>query len=185
MQRSPKRAQQIVGFDALYKDLNAGTLPAFALIVPNQCNDMHGLDPTDYSGASTSLPKGCDHHDLAALIRRGDDVAGRLVDSIQHTAAWSSSKNVAIVITFDEADGQDKQGCCGVQPSSTANFGGGRIPTIVLTNHGPRSIADSTPYSHYSLLRTIEDAFGIHEYLGHANDAESGGVRPMVPLFAR
>jgi hypothetical protein len=30
-------------------------------------------------------------------------------------------------------------------------------------------------------LRTIDDAFGIHRYLQHANDA---GVVPMTRLFA-
>jgi len=52
----------------------------------------------------------------------------------------------------------------------------------VITNHGPRGLSDPTPYSHYSLLRTIEDAFGISEHLGHAAST-SEGVRPMAPLF--
>jgi len=42
---------------------------------------------------------------------------------------------------------------------------------------------DDRPYNHYSLLRTIEAAFGIEEYLGHAADEQSG-VITMTPLFA-
>ena len=61
--------------------------------------------------------------------------------------------------------------------------GGGHIPTIVITNHGPRGLQDQTPYNHYSLLRTFEDAFGISEHLGHAADT-AAGVRPMTALFA-
>lgn len=57
------------------------------------------------------------------------------------------------------------------------------IPTIVITNHGVRGAIDPTPYNHYSLLRTIEDPFGINEYLGHATD-EANGVLTMSPLFA-
>ena len=66
------------------------------------------------------------------------------------------------MITFDEDDHSTEgpQGCCGYDPKSPANFGGGIIPTIVITNHGPHSLVDPTPYNHYSLLRTLEDAFG-------------------------
>ena len=67
-------------------------------------------------------------------------------------------------------------------PDAPSNFGGGHIPTIVITNHGPRGVTDATPYNHYSLLRTIEDAFGIRDYLGLAA-ATDQGVKPMLPLF--
>ena len=52
----------------------------------------------------------------------------------------------------------------------------------MITNHGPRGLADDTPYNHYSLLRTLEDAFGVERHLGHAGETENG-VRPMVGLF--
>jgi phosphatidylinositol-3-phosphatase len=67
--------------------------------------------------------------------------------------------------------------------NSPVNFGGGRIPTIVITNHGPRHVTDATPYNHYSLLRTTEAAFGIKTYLGHAADSDKGVV-VMAPLFS-
>ncbi len=43
VQDDPQRAQKIVGFDVLTRDAANGTLPNYAHIVPNQCNDMHGL----------------------------------------------------------------------------------------------------------------------------------------------
>jgi hypothetical protein len=89
---------------------------------------------------------------------------------------------MAIVITFDEGSGGDRAGCCGVTPQAPSNYGGGHIPTIVITNHGPRGLADPTPYNHYSLLRTIEDAFGISRHLGHAAET-ANGVAPMRRLF--
>jgi hypothetical protein len=70
-----------------------------------------------------------------------------------------------------------------VTPDAVSNFGGGHIPTIVITNHGPRGLADPTPYNHYSLLRTIEDAFRLPEHLGRAADTDQGVVA-MTPLFA-
>ena len=110
-----------------------------------------------------------------------------LVKKIMAAKVWRDPGNSAIVVTFDENNKEERksgqQGCCGYEPDSRANFGGGRIVTIVITNHGPRHVTDATPYNHYSLLRTTEAAFGISPYLGHAAD-ESKGIVTMSPLFA-
>jgi phosphatidylinositol-3-phosphatase len=181
VQQDPARSAKIVGFEALYSDLDTGDMPNYAHIVPNQCNDMHGRD------AGPDVPADCRKGDPRALIARGDRVIGELVQRIMASRVWSAAGNSAIVITFDENDKDERQGpdqgCCGNDPHSAANAGGGRIPTIVITNHGPRGVTDATPYNHYSLLRTTEAAFGIGEYLGHAAD-EAGGVVTMAPLFA-
>jgi hypothetical protein len=109
-------------------------------------------------------------------------VIGELVKRIMASTLWSTAANSAIVVTFDENDKDERgggdQGCCGIN----AQRGGGRIPTIVITNHGPRGVQDATPYNHYSLLRTTEEAFGITDYLGHAAD-RANGVVSMAPLF--
>jgi phospholipase C len=181
VQDDPKRALKIVGFDALDSDIAHGTLPAFAIIVPNQCNDMHGLHGTD-------VPPDCNGKtNPAGLVARGDKVAGGLVRKLMGSAAWSAAGNSAIVITFDENDDDrpDKHptGCCGSGPKDPNNPGGGWIPTIVVTNRGPRGLDDPTPYNHYSLQRTLETAFGIGEHLGHAGDTDKGVVE-MTRLFA-
>jgi len=79
------------------------------------------------------------------------------------------------VITWDEDDfsdsGQLGTGCCGSDP------GGGHVATIVITNRTTSHITDATPYNHYSLLRTMEEAFGL-PCLANACD-----VTPMSPLF--
>jgi hypothetical protein len=175
VQHDPHRAEHIVGFQQLKADLAANRLPSFALVVPNQCNEMHGLH-------GPNLPAGCQSGDTAGLIARGDRIAGDLVRQIQATPAWNSPQNFAIVITFDEGAGKTREGCCAVTPDAPSNFGGGHIPTIVITNHGPRGVRDNTPYNHYSLLRTIEDAFGLSVHLAHAADSEKGVV-PMAGLF--
>ena len=181
VQQDPARSSKIVDFAALDHDLANGDMPNYAHIVPNQCNDMHGRDE------GSDVPADCRKGNVHELIARGDRVIGELVTRIMTSAVWRSSDNTAIVITFDENDKEERhgpdQGCCGNDPSSAANAGGGRIPTVVITNHGPRGVVDDTPYNHYSLLRTTEAAFGIPEYLGHAAD-ESRGVVAMAPLFA-
>jgi phospholipase C len=181
VQQDPARSAKIVDFEALYHDLATGDMPNYAHIVPNQCNDMHGRD------VGPNVPADCVKGDSRALIARGDRVIAALVERIMASRVWSGTDNTAIVITFDENDKDERQGpdqgCCGNDSHSAANAGGGRIPTIVITNHGPRGVIDDTPYNHYSLLRTTEAAFGISEYLGHAAE-ESVGVVTMAPLFA-
>lgn len=181
VQNSPHLAERIVNFDALKADLASGNVPNYAQIVPNQCNDMHGL-------AGINVSPECSFANSAQLIAEGDAVADGLVRMIQNSPVWTGKDNVAIVITWDEDDGPHSnsdpatQGCCGFKPGDPSNGGGGQIPTIVITNHGPRGIADNTPYNHYSLLRTTEDAFGISEHLALAN-ATAEGVQSMVALF--
>lgn len=179
VQNDPALAQKIVGFDGLARDLSSGNVPNLAEIVPNQCNDMHGLH-------GANVPPDCTTAAPEKLIARGDAVAGRLVAEIMASPIWSRPENSAIVITFDENDtghaGGHAAGCCGSKPGDADNPGGGWIPTIVIANHGPRALTDITPFNHYSLLRTIEDGFGLSPYLGHAAD-RAEGVSDMTALF--
>lgn len=174
-QKDPLRTDHWVGFDRLDQDLASGALPNFAFIVPNQCNEMHGLH-------AAAAPSDCASTPVGPLIKRGDKVVAALVERLMQTPAWKGPANMAIVITFDEGAPGDRSGCCSVTPGAQSNYGGGHIPTLVLSNHGPRHATDPTPYNHYSLLRTIEDAFGVDEHLGRAADS-AGGVKAMVPLW--
>ena len=145
----------------LATDLATGKLANYSLVVPDQCHDMHGT-----GGCSTT----------AGLIAAGDAYVGSTVSQIMSSHTWREGNN-AIVITWDEDDfsdsGQLGTGCCGANP------GGGHVVTIVITNKGPIHVTDNTAYNHYSLLRSIEDAFGL-PHLAHAGDAV---VTSMTPLF--
>jgi len=148
----------------LAADLAAGRLADFSLIVPDQCHDMHGTG-------------GCG--DTNGLIAAGDTYVGNTVSAILASKTWQQGRN-AIVITWDEDDfsdqGQPGTGCCGADP------GGGHVATIVITNKVNKyPITDNTPYNHYSLLLSFEDAFRF-PCLANACDA-AAGVKPMTPLF--
>ncbi len=171
------RAAHLVSFEQLQRDLAQNRAPNFAFIVPNLCDDMHGMP------AGPGVPTSCQHDHPAGLIARGDTMIKHLYELITSSPLWRASGNSAIVITFDEDDGSGRSGCCGVTPFWIANFGGGHIATLVITNHQHHAVHDDTPYNHYSLLRSIEDAFGIHRYLGLAA-ASDKGVQAMTPLFA-
>ena len=146
----------------LASDLATGNLANYSLIVPDQCHDMHG------TGSCTSA---------TALMAAGDTYVGNTVNQIMSSRTWHHGRN-AIVITWDEDDFSDSgllgTGCCGADP------GGGHVVTIVITNaEHPHHLVDNTPYNHYSLLRTLEDAFDL-PHLAHAGDSV---VTPMSDLF--
>ncbi len=175
VQRDPHRAEHIVSFGALRADLRSGHVPNFSFVIPNLCNDMHG-------GGLLVIPHDCSLLHGSDLVERGDAHAASIVKEIMSSSIWRAKDNSAIVITWDEDDGGSKASCCGTDPKDPANAGGGHIATIVITNHGPRHISDPTPYSHYSLLRTIEDVFGLRE---HLRRAAAPGVVDMTPLFGK
>ena len=48
--------------------------------------------------------------------------------------------------------------------------GGGRVGAVVLSRFVRAGTVITTPYNHYSLLRTIEDLFGL-DHLGFAGQS--------------
>ncbi|HTZ72012.1 MAG TPA: alkaline phosphatase family protein [Acetobacteraceae bacterium] len=117
----------------LAKDAKHG-MPNFAVIVPDQCHDMHG----GYGD--------CANDTDAQLVAAADTYAAGIVSQLTTAKFWSAGNN-AIVIVWDEG---------------TSNIGGGgHVAAIVITSTGPRALQDGTAYTHYSLLGTIQDALGL------------------------
>jgi phosphatidylinositol-3-phosphatase len=101
------------------------------------------------------------HHEMhSGPVRVADAWLRRLVDQLAASPVWR--QDTRLVVTFDESRHGDVRSCCD-------GLGrGGRIPTIVAGPRIPQG-RDATPYTHYSLLRSIEAAFGLG-FLGHADD---------------
>jgi|SRR6478672_1127110 len=158
VQNDPAELNNIVPASQLTIDLAQGTVPNFSFIAPNQCNDMHG-DPA--GGCPYAVTPG-DVNDQN-LIKQGDTYANSLINQIQASSTWAKGNNV-IYLLWDEND-----------------FGPelNQVPLIAITNSGSKGVKDNTPYNHYSLLRTIEDGFGITNYLNNANTAQ-----PLTPLVS-
>lgn len=140
-----------VAYTALADDLNAHTLPDYSLIVPDLCHDGHEL--------SCGVPS-ADAWAAQELPHLIDDPGFR--------------DGGVLFVTFDEAEGSDTNGCCG-------NAKGGHVGTIVISPTWGQQpgFASATPANHYSLLRTIEDAWGLAP-LGGAGDP---GIKPMTEFF--
>ena len=70
--------------------------------------------------------------------------------------------NYLIVLNWDE--GQGDGSCCGLAAQA-----GGRIPVVLISPLVQSHFKDSTPYTHYSLLKTISRSWDL-PYLGHAEE---------------
>jgi len=165
-QSSLKNSVGFEGAHGLYADLGSGHVPAFSFIVPNQCNDQHGrgnagafcnFDPTD-NGTQDGLNP--------ALIYLGDVTVERIVKAIHRSPAWRHGR-AAIVLTWDEND-----------YSTAPNIN--QVVTIVDTNYGFHGVQSGQFYTHFSLLKSLEAAFGL-PCLNHACD---DNVSVMSDLFA-
>lgn len=104
-----------------------------------------------------------DMHD--GSVADGDRWLAGFVPPVLASDAWR--RDGLLVITWDE--GESDAGCCGLAS-------GGRIPTLVVSPSGAPGARIETPVTHYSLLRTIEDAWGL-AHLGHTGDS---GVSPLL-----
>lgn len=165
-----------VPIEQLSSDLASGSVPAFDYVVPSECQDEHGdppycLDSGNPDGGNLSTADPQDQE----LVAIGDAYLGQLVSEITGAGFWSQGNN-AIVITYDEGD--DNKGCCDARGTSA---GGGQVPTVVVTNHGPRGLNDNTPFNHYSTLQSIQDSFG----LGCLQfTCDTSQVKPLSKLLA-
>jgi hypothetical protein len=120
-------------------DLKNNTLPDFAWITPNECNNSH---------------------DCSSTV--ADSFLGAQVNKILSSPAFD--KNSLLIVTFDE--GSSSATCCGL------SGGGGHIATILISPLVKSGYQDTTPVTHYSLLKTIEKSWGM-PYILHAGDLET------------
>jgi hypothetical protein len=173
-----------VPIEQLFSDLGSGHVPAFSYIVPDQCRDMHGL-------GNTLAPCGGVNDTDDNDVSRGDQETAWLVNAITGSPAWQQGRN-ALFIVFDEGNGPttcnyDPDAHIDLAPGSLlpgadcyaeANFND-KVVSIVITNYGVRGVQDPRFQSHYSLLKTVEAAFGL-PYLGHAKDATTNTLAPLL-----
>ena len=160
--------KNVVGFEGkngLYEDLGSGHLPSLAFVVPNQCNDQHGRGNGGAECAFDPVTDGSQAGLNPALIYVGDLTLRTIVRAIHNSPVWKEGHN-AIVTVWDEND-----------YSFVPNLN--QVLVIVDTNYGPGGVKSGRHYTHFSLTKSLEAAFGL-PCLNHACD-ESTHV--MSDLF--
>jgi phosphatidylinositol-3-phosphatase len=176
--------QNVVPLTALPDALKSvDTTPHFSFITPDLCDDGHDSPcrGRDSRGSKAGGLVSANHF-LSVWVPR-----------IERSPAYQD--NGLIIITSDESETTDSSKCCNEKPGPNEHKpgifgpGGGRIGTLVIGQCVQPGVKDARPYDHYSLLRSLENLFGIStggsDGLGHLGYAGATGLRPFgKDLFA-
>ncbi|HET7621064.1 MAG TPA: alkaline phosphatase family protein [Gemmatimonadaceae bacterium] len=161
---SPTCDHNVVPLTRLKADLaSASSTPNYVFIAPNLCNDGH--DSKCVSGKTGGLTA-------------ANDFLREWVPVITSSPAF---RDGLLIVTFDEAAGSDPSACCNEQPGPNTKApgiqgpGGGRIGAVLISPFIKPGTVSNEPYNHYSMLRSVEDIFGL-DHLGYAGQ---DGLRPF------
>ena len=132
---NPAQAQNVVPFTQFATDLANGTLPNYSFIVPNLCNDAHDCS---LNTADSWLQQNID-----PLVR----------------SAFFQQNNCLLIITFDEAGGDNTNG-------------GGQVYWVAVSpTKSKRGYVSTTLYQHQSTLRLMLKGLGVTSFPGDAATA--------------
>jgi phosphatidylinositol-3-phosphatase len=149
------------------------TTPNYSFITPNTCADGHDFPCNDGKKGG---------------LARVNTFLKNYIPMIMKSPAYKA--NGMIVINFDESGSdEDASACCGEKVSlgysdpshpdmnepGLYGPGGGKVGAVVLSKFIKGGTVSTVGYNHYSLLRSIEDIFGLH----HLGDAQ----QPQVVSF--
>jgi hypothetical protein len=150
------------------------TTPNYSWISPNTCYDGHDW-PKCQDGTPGRLP-------------RVNQFLKKWVTRIEASPAYR--KNGLIIVTMDEAaHDENAAACCGMVDSlgfddpahpnmnepGVYGPGGGKVGAVLLSPFIKGGTVSTRPYNHFSMLRSVEDIFGLH----HLGDAQM----PQVHSF--
>jgi hypothetical protein len=128
----------------LAKDLENNTTARYNFLTPNLCHDMHNT-------CSPNINR----------ERMGDDWLKKMLPKIMDSQAYKDGG--AIFITWDEGEGLD----------AANKFIDGPIGMIILSPLAKKNYSNSIHYTHSSLLRTLQEIFGIKPLMRDAASATS------------
>jgi dUTPase len=124
------QVKRLVPFTQFALDLAGDTLPNYSFVVPNLCNDAHDCDlPTADNWLKANI---------APLLNNP-----------------SFKQDGMLIITFDEASGDDTNG-------------GGRVVWTVVSPKARTAYTSAALYQHQSTLRLMAEALGLASFPGDA-----------------
>lgn len=143
-------AAHVRPFTDLAGDIARDELPGFSFITPDTCHDGHDAP------CSNGEPGG-----LVSADKWFSQNIPALLDYL-----WGHDG--LLVITSEESGITDLSGCCSGGLLGLLPGFGGKVGLLALSPKLTPGRTVSTKYDHMSLLRTIEDSFGIAGYLNNA-----------------
>ena len=155
---TPLCDSHVVNLSLLPHDLaSAADTPNYVFITPDLCDDGHD------SPCANAQPGG---------LAQADAFLRQWVPQITSSPAFVEQRGL-LIITFDEAATSDTTACCGEIPGPGSpepgvnGPGGGDVGAVLLSPCIAPGTVSTVPYNHYTMLRSVEDVFGL-THLGYA-----------------
>jgi phosphatidylinositol-3-phosphatase len=162
---SPACQRNVVPLTALDADLQSASSTArYNFISPSLCHDGHD--------------RPCRNGEPGGLVS-ADAFLAHWVPIITRSPAFKDGG--LLIVTFDEAASVDASACCNEPTGPNTRFpgahgpGGGRTGAVLISQYIKPGTVSDVPYNHYSMLRSVEDIFGL-KHLGYA------GADGLVPF---
>jgi hypothetical protein len=178
--------------------LSIDTTPAFSFITPNLCNDGHDSPCANGGpGGLKSINVFLQQWIPAILDSRAYQKDGLIIINFDEGGSGKIKQSgTSAVVTVDGVS------CCHQQEgpnlgrkypvtvtgmshgrpvtTTTLSFGGDRTGALLLSKYIRPGTVSNVPYNHYSLLKSLEEIYGIHEYLGYAGQKNLAAFGPDV-----
>ena len=182
----------LANLDALDADLAAGDqAPGLSYIqapappaAPSTGSDATAADPTattttptDPSSPTSAPPSGTD-----TGLGAADAWLGTVVPKILKSKAYADGGLLVVTSDATAVNGADDPACCRPKtyPNLKASGGeGGRVGALLVSSYVAKGQVVDTSYSHFTLLRSIEDVFALAP-LGYAGLKSTGSLFPDV-----
>jgi phospholipase C len=160
-QRNPLSAAHLQDETNFFTDLSNNNLPSVSFI--------------------KQIGENNEHPGYADLLQ-GQQATADIVHAIQNSPEWA---NTAIIITYDENGGRWDHVA---PPDNNGLWGDGtRVPAIVISPFAKRGYVDHTEHDTLSILKTIEERFGLpslNSLDANASDLSSNFVLGTTPTVS-
>jgi phospholipase C len=143
----PSLLPRLVPSGELFKDLRSGTLPSVAWVFPSMEESEHPL--TD--------------------VRIGMWYVTAVINALMKSSSW---QNTVLVVTWDEYGGFFDHVA---PPTRDGTMLGPRVPALVVSPWARPGFVDHTEHDFTSILRYVEDLFGVSPLTKWDGGAESIG----------
>ena len=155
-------------FSQFSQDLAQNRLANYSFIVPNLFDDGHSIKGTN--GRNQGTARCAD----PTALKQADDWLKNIFSPLLASKVFEDTG--LLVITFDEASGDDESDGAG-------HWGGGRVATILVSSKVKPAYRSITHYHHESTLRLTLEALGLDEdhWPGGAKNAPSMAEFFQVP----
>ncbi len=183
---SPSCATNVVNLTGLANDISSiATTPNLVFITPNLCDDGHDAPcVTGQPGGLVSADAFLKTWVPQILASPAYQADGLLIINFDESAPASSVvSGTSYTITFNG------RACCGQQPGPNVTYpatlslgvyhgltitevltslGGDNTGAVLLSKFIKPGTVSRVDYNHYSMLKTLQDIFGVQPYLGYA-----------------